>query len=157
MIVWDRDETPEGAAQAILSSLYSVIQYSMVLADIREDHKAVIRHWISFARQHCDTLLKGKFRPHHPELGYPVVEAESETERIVTVYGISPLLTADGAKKTFIINATDSGEIPVRASHALTAEIFNVFGHSVSTLKLNTGITAVTIPPSGYAVFSRSR
>lgn len=36
--------------------------------------------------EHRETLLKGAFRPHYPQLNYPVIEAESESERIVVIY-----------------------------------------------------------------------
>lgn len=34
MLVWSKDETPEGAAVPILNALYSTIQYSMILGKI---------------------------------------------------------------------------------------------------------------------------
>jgi alpha-galactosidase len=58
MLVWSKDETPEGAALPILNALFSTIQYSMVLAKINPEHKRIIRHWIEFSRRHRDALLK---------------------------------------------------------------------------------------------------
>ena len=60
-----KDETPEGAALPILNALYSTIQYSMVLAKIRPDHREMIRHWLDFSRRHRDALVnmsKGQTR-----------------------------------------------------------------------------------------------
>ena len=31
-------------------------------------------------------LLKGRFRPHHPESGYPWIEGEDASERVVAAY-----------------------------------------------------------------------
>ena len=41
MLVWSKDETPEGATLPILDALYSTIQYSMVLATIAPAHREV--------------------------------------------------------------------------------------------------------------------
>ena len=70
MLVWSKDETPEGAALPILNALFSTIQYSMVLAKINPKHKRVIRHWLDFSNRHREALLKGRFTPHHAENGY---------------------------------------------------------------------------------------
>ena len=155
MIVWDRDETPEGAAQSVLSALYSVIQYSMVLDGIREDHKNVIRHWISFAREHRETLLKSQFRPYHPELGYPLVEAESASERIVTVYGMAGLIKASAEKPLYIVNATDKKEVPVDMQGTGFVEYYDVFGNFVSSRNIHAGVQVLEVPLSGYAKISR--
>ena len=151
MLVWDRDETVEGAAQAVLSALYSVIQYSMVLADIRADHREMMRHWISFARAHRKTLLTGAFRPHHPELGYPLVEAESDDERIVTVYNLAGLVTVPGGKTTFIVNATDARQVPVLLGKDGTVTLFDVCGKQVSKRSYAAGSHVLEVPVSGYA------
>ena len=57
MLVWSRDETPEGAALPILNALFSTIQYSMVLSTLPPAHAEVIRHWIAFSREHREALL----------------------------------------------------------------------------------------------------
>ena len=153
MVVWDRDETPEGAAQAILSALYSVVQYSMILDGIRDDHKAVIRHWIAFMSEHRDTLLKGKFRPHHPELGYPMIEAEAGSERIATLYGMPSLVALVPGKRNIVVNATDVRQIPVSFDCDRIVTVYDTFGRQVSEATVKAGPQIVDIPASGYAIF----
>ena len=153
MVVWNRDETPEGAAQAILSALYSVVQYSMILDGIRDDHREVVRHWIAFMREHRDTLLKGKFRPHHPELGYPMIEAESDSERIATLYGMPSLVVLVPGKRNIVVNATDVRQIPVSFDRARIVTVFDTFGRQVSEAEVNAGPRIVDVPVSGYAIF----
>ena len=51
MLVWSRDETPEGAALPILNALFSTIQYSMVLAKVPSAHREVIRRWLASGKQ----------------------------------------------------------------------------------------------------------
>ena len=105
MLRWHSDETPENAQRFILNSLFGTIQYSMMLREATPETKAMIEKWIRFQNEHRETLLKGSFRPHFPHLNYPIIEAESDKERIVVVY--DPAVKFDLGrvdKPTYVVN-----------------------------------------------------
>lgn len=115
MIEWNLKETPENVGRAIINAIFGVIQYSAMLRDIPQEHLEVMQKWIEFADEHRETLLQSEFRPHHPELGYPVIEAESDTERIVAVYQDNAVVeAAPRGKRLYILNASGSDSIAVR-------------------------------------------
>ena len=115
MIEWNLKETPENVGRAIINAIFGVIQYSAMLRDIPQEHLEVMQKWIAFADEHRETLLQSEFRPHHPELGYPVIEAESDTERIVAVYQDNAVVeAAPRGKRLYILNASGSESIAVR-------------------------------------------
>lgn len=115
MIEWNLKETPENVGRAIINAIFGVIQYSAMLRDIPQEHLEVMQKWIAFADEHRETLLQSEFRPHHPELGYPVIEAESDTERIVAVYQNNVVVeAAPRGKRLYILNASGSDSIAVR-------------------------------------------
>lgn len=115
MIEWNLKETPENVGRAIINAIFGVIQYSAMLRDIPQEHLEVMQKWIAFADEHRETLLQSEFRPHHPELGYPVIEAESDTERIVAVYQDNVIVeAAPRGKRLYILNASGSDSIAVR-------------------------------------------
>jgi alpha-galactosidase len=157
MLEWHFDETAESAARFVLSSIFGVIQYSIMLRDASADHKRMIAHWIKFSRDHRDTLLKGAFRPRHYGAGYPVIEAESAAERIVAVY--DSLCVADcGAadKPVYVLNATGKAKMTLRlAAPCAKAEVYDTFGTLVSTTALSAGLQDVAVPASGYVRFAR--
>lgn len=120
MIEWNLKETPENVGRAIINSIFGVVQYSAMLKDIPQEHLEVIKKWISFTSEHHETLLHSEFRPHHPELGYPVIEAESDTERIVAVYQDNVVVeAAPRGKRLYILNASDSERIVIRRGEKL--------------------------------------
>ena len=156
MLVWSADETPEGAALPILSSLFGVIQYSMVLQTIPPRHREVIRHWLEFSQRHRKTLMRGEFRPHQPQAGFPVVEAESDEERIVAVY-TAGMVAASGSldKDVYVINATGGDSLVVELPDPASVEYFDTFGRKVSSAKAGSGLQRLAGPASGYAVIKR--
>lgn len=114
MLRWNADETPENAQRFILASLFGTVQYSVMLREAKPETKAMIAKWIAFSEKHRETLLKGAFRPHFPHFNYPVIEAESEAERIVVFY--DPAVKFDlgvSTKPTIVINGL-TGEISTR-------------------------------------------
>ena len=156
MLVWSADETPEGAALPILSSLFGVIQYSMVLQTIPELHREVIRHWLGFSQRHRKTLMRGDFRPHQPQAGFPIVEAESDEERIIAVYTAGTMVSAGSLDKdVYVINATGNGSLVVELPTAAAVEYFDTFGRKVSSSKVGAGLQRLNVPASGYAVIKR--
>ena len=151
MIVWNRNEPPEGAALPILNALFSTIQYSMILAEAPEAHREVIRHWLSFSQRHRKALLRGSFRPRHPEANFPVIEAEDERERIVGVYNSSAFAElAPSGKETYVINATRIPRLAVDSPYACDVQVFDTFGKAVGTRALSVGLQKVEVPAGGY-------
>lgn len=164
MLEWNPLETAEQAAQQILSVLFSVVQYSMRLDRLPPDHRRMVKHWIEWTAAHRGALLRGSFSPRHPELGYPMLEGASETERVIAVYSpdfIAPV-PSDG-RKAWIVNATDSPSLALeRPAPPTRAEAFDTLGASAGSwtgaelarLCGPSGILRLPVPPSGYLALS---
>lgn len=115
MLEWNISETPENVGRAIINSIFGVVQYSTMLRTIPQEQLDVMTKWMKFASDHRETLLKSEFRPHHPELGYPVIEAESDTELIIAVYQDNAVIDIHRrGKNVYILNASGSDSIVVR-------------------------------------------
>ena len=151
MLVWSPEEPPERAARPILNSLFSTVQYSMVLAKTPAPHRDVMRHWIAFTEEHRAALQDGAFRPEHPELNYPLITGEDAGERVTAVYmpGLSVHSAADG-KAHFVVNATAEGSLVLDLASARVADVFDTFGRRVRSRTLAEGLCRVDVPPSGY-------
>ena len=152
MIEWNPNEKPEVAARHILSALYGVVQYSVMLRDIPQSHMRVVTHWLDFSQKHRNTLLKSVFRPYHPEACYPVLEAESNTERIISVYQEGVVVKTGAVDRDiYIINATGAEKVVVELEDKpQKVEYYNTYGNLVAGAKLAKGLQSVNIPVSGY-------
>ena len=156
MLEWNTKETPEQAARFVLSTMFGVIQYSVMLRTLPESHKKMIAHWLDFSQKHRDALLKGAFRPRHYEAFYPVIEAENAQERIVGVYNDVCVADCGAADRdVYVLNATGKGTLAVRlAAKPAKVEAFDTFGNSVPAPALNAGLQDVALPISGYLKIS---
>ena len=70
-------------------------------------HLAVVDKWLKFSQDHREALLKGRFTAHHPEMCYPVLEGESDAEKVVVVYSDAAFADLGKlTKPTWLVNAT---------------------------------------------------
>ncbi len=156
MLEWNLDEKPEVVARHILSAMYGVVQYSAMLREIPQTHLQVIGHWLDFTQKHREALLHGEFRPYHPEARYPVLEGESDAERIITVYQEGMAVNAGKPdREIYIVNATGAKSLVVELQgKPRKAEYYDVYGNKVAEEKLSKGVQRADIPISGYAKLS---
>ena len=152
MLEWNINEKPESAARHILSALYGVVQYSVMLRDIPKGQFDMVKHWIDFSQKHRQTLLHSDFRPYHPENCFPILEAESKKERIITVYQEGVVVKAGAPDRDiYIINATGEEKPVVELQKApRKVEYYDTYGNVVAGDKLVAGLQRADIPVSGY-------
>ena len=151
MLEWNAADTPENAARFVLSSVFSVIQYSMMLRTLPEPHRRMVEHWIGFTRAHRSTLLQSAFRPHHYEANYPWIEAESAAERIVGVYAPDTVVPLPASDKThYFLNGTGSDRLFVKADAPAVAEVHDTFGNRVGRFSVSKGPNEIPVPVSGF-------
>ncbi len=156
MLEWNIAEKPEVAARHILSAIYGVVQYSVMLRDIPKEHLQVVKHWIAFTQEHRQTLLHSDFRPYHPEAYFPILEAESDSERIITAYQEGMAVNAgEPDREVYIINATGAESLVVELQgKPRKVEYYDVYGNKVASKKLSKGVQRAAVPTSGYAKLS---
>ena len=85
MLQWEQGCPAEMAALQLLNVLFSVPQISMRLAELPSAHLKMLKFWLTFWRNHRDTLLSGTFVPTQPEHLYPLVSAHGKKETVVAV------------------------------------------------------------------------
>ena len=120
MLEWNFAETPASAARYVINSMFGVVQYSLMLRSAPLEHREMIEKWIRFSQEHRQTLLHGTFTPRHPELQYPVIEAESDEERIIGLYDDGRVLEIPDAKKTIVMNASGKDAFVIRRNGRLS-------------------------------------
>lgn len=151
MLEWNAGETPERAAKAILASLFSTVQYSVVLSRQSEGNLRMLRHWIGFTQAHRETLLKGTFTAFHPEANYPVLQSETASARVIVAYLAGAAASVPDRKPTCVVNATGGADVLLDLAEAparVTAR--DTFGQAVACPLPGKGLVRLPVPVSGY-------
>ena len=152
MLEWRKDESTEDAARFVLNSIFGVIQYSVRLNTLSDAHRAMMKHWIRFASQHKEALVKGSFRPHHPAADYPLLEGESAAERIFGVYQDGLVVDAGAADRpVYVLNAANTSLLTLAFCRAPDrVEVYDTFGSLIKVHACGAGIQRLNVPVAGY-------
>ncbi len=152
MIMWNPDIPVEDAAWQILNSIFGVIQYSMKIENLPDDHKAMSKFWLDFSYRHINTLQCSHFRAYEPHASYPVISAYNNDECITAVYNSNKIVKPADAKTVYIINAADSENIYIDAKAAkVSAKIYDCCGSIVeeTIFSLVDGVNTIKTPRCG--------
>ena len=151
MLEWNVEETPENAARNILSSMFGVVQYSLMLRDLPEDHLRMVKHWYNFLDKHRETLLMCDFKPYNPESGYPMIEAISDKEHIISIYQTNYVIPQiDTGIPVYIINGTGQDVLYLDLEKNVKLTVYDTFGEKTNESTLKRGLQKISVPISGY-------
>ncbi len=156
MLTWSHLETPEDAALQLLNSIFGVIQFSQIIADMPEDHLRMTRFWLDFARENEQVLLHSEFIPAEPQFMYPVITAQDADTAIIGVYALRKVIRIDQSRRCVkLINATkaDALFLEMDSPCAAHVRVFNTLGEIVreEEAMLPAGVTRLSVPASGLA------
>ncbi|RJX69404.1 alpha-galactosidase [Vibrio sinensis] len=161
MFIWSESDSLESASLQFINTLFSVPQISPNLKTLPEAHLIMTRHWLSFWSQHKDILLKGKLNSCYPEMQYPIVEAELDSHKLITVHAsmVCPIFTGNEAKTT-LVNGALLDSFVVKTQMPLTVNIvtYDCLGNRVSSIEefSLSGLNELAVPKSGYLVLVRN-
>ena len=87
MLMWNYNDTCEGAALQILNAFFTVWQISVLLDKIPPEHKKMLRFYLSLWKSYREVILEGKISFKNPELCYTQVSFMKDGTAITAVYG----------------------------------------------------------------------
>lgn len=149
MLLWNENQNVEDAAAALVSVLYGVVQVSVKLKKLPEDHLKMLKFYLSFMREHRDTLLFGSFTADNPESLYSRISASNSGKIITTLYDRLYEKIPESFESFILVNGTASNDIILETENQASGKIVNCLGQTVQTITLKEGLNKVFIPTCG--------
>ncbi len=156
MLMWHKEDAVENAARQILSAIFGVVQISVRLEDVPEDHVKMISFWTDFMTRHRE-LLHAPIEVEAPHNLYPIVRSRLGKEEAVAVYDRHVVNLSD-AQTVYLFNAASDDYLILRTDdpHAVYAETFDCMGNRVSAETIiQKCLYEMRVPVSGYACLTR--
>lgn len=144
MVMWNCNENVEDAALHIIPTLYGVPQISMLIKNLNEEHKRMLKFYLDFWKENRETLLDGKLIAYNPETSYSQVKALSDNCEIVTVYDNVVVEVIKPVCK--IINSSKLGFVIVKNAMNRNYEIINCMGDLLKTGCISSALEQIDIP-----------
>ena len=155
MLMWHYDEPVESAAMQLVHVLFSVPQISVRLDEIPEEHNNMLKHYLSFWREHRDVLLDGEFLPEEPGMLYPVVQAKNRDKLVAACYsGRFIDLRGPIPDAVLIVNGTMNEELLINFEEdpgACELTIWDCQGEELQSLEVDFYAEPymIAVPPAG--------
>ena len=162
MLTWHQDETPQRVAAQLIAVLFAVPQLSVDPARLTPEQRETVAFWLRTGERHAEVLRSGTFRPAHPQLGFPLIVAQSPAVGFAAVYAriAVPFPVADG-RELLVANASAHPSVLVEVTGAIgevRVEVFDCRGRVVAgpaALRLRNGVQPVPVPVGGLLRIAR--
>ena len=153
MIMWNKNDSVENAAAQFINVIYSVPQVSMLINELSEEHKKMLKFLIEFWNENRDVLLNGKLTAENPECEYSSARATYNGSEIVTAYTNS--LVEISQNNSIVINATARDSLVIKNAKSFKIRIVNCLGEKLSDYIIENDFEEIIIPKSGIAYLNK--
>jgi alpha-galactosidase len=136
MLCWSPKEEPKLCAKQLLNVLFCVPQISVFLADITEEQKKLLKHYLDYWTANRDILLHGEFCARYPEYNYTYISAEGADKVIAAVYADMPYTYTGKACDVHLNGNCDSLAFENPTDKVLAGEIYDCFGNLIDTVAI---------------------
>ena len=151
MIMWHSDERNQAAAAQLLAVMFGVPQVSLRIPTLKEDHKRLLKYFLSYWRENRDVLLDGKLTVNDPDVCYSLVSSQKDGKKIAVRYLPVPFDVAD-CECCRLFNATEDERVTVFVDdkEEYVYAVFDCLGNEMERGSFsNTRIMAFDVPASG--------
>lgn len=147
MLMWNKDETNEAVMYQLLAVMFSVPQISVRFDNITSDHKRLLKNFLSFWRNHRDTIMNGKLTASGIDANYTVAKCEKNGESVTVLYQNVVVCVENSTE--FIFNATGSDYIYLEAEDEREYILYDIFGSEYGKGALKAGISKIALKSCG--------
>ena len=154
MLMWNYDDTPEFVALQLINIIFGVPQISMFLDKLSEEHKRVLKFYLSVWEQNKKCLLDGKISAKNPEAGYSLISSENK-QTIIAASFIKNIMEIEREyEKIIFLNGSCEKELLIKNSSEKFHAKYTVYDCMGNVSEqgdtiIKTGINVFDVPNSG--------
>ena len=155
MVVWQADDSDQSVATHLYSTLFSVPQISVRMAELSKAHRQVLKNFLAFRNQHRDLLMKGEFTVRGIENNDSYTEVRLDDQRIA-LFTTTPIIRLEQElSEDYAINLSGGDEVFITgATDGVKYEIFDCAGKRLCRLKaLRKADRILAVPHAGMIRF----
>ena len=160
MLMWNLQDTVRSAAHQILCILFTVPQISVLIDKIPEDHRKMLKFWMTYWNENREILLDGDFSAKAPEHLYTQVKSTKNGKTIAVAHG-NPVLSVGKAETVDFINNMGEDTLLIRTEGETGARdyrILDCMGNETESGKVNltAGVHTFRVPECGMLKLSKA-
>ena len=149
MLMWNKTDTVENAAEQFINSIYTVPQISMLLSELPNEHIKMLKFYLDFWKANRAVLLDGKLTAENPECEYSIARSTYNDKEIITPFTNS--LVELSEPDSIVINATTKDKLVLKGAENRKIKIVDCCGEMLSEFVLQSDLEEIKIPRAGIA------
>ena len=153
MLMWNKTDTVENAAEQFINVIYTVPQISVLVDELSDEHKRMLKFYISFWKENRDVLLNGKLTAENPEIDYSSARATLNGTEIITPYTNSLVEVLEN--KAVILNATLKDFVVIKGAEGYKAKVVNCLGETVSEFIIKNTLEEIKVSRAGLVCLNK--
>ena len=144
MLMWNNKDTNESVMYQLLAVMFAVPQISVMIENITDDHRKILKAYLDFWKNHRDILLNGELSVCGIEANYTMAQSKKDGTCVSVLYqNVVKALEKDCVE--YIFNSTGDDNIYIESDANREYEIYDYFGNVVSNGTLSSKITSVPV------------
>ena len=153
MLMWNKTDSVENAAEQFINIIYTVPQISVLINELNEEQKKMLRFYISFWKENQDVLLNGKLTAENPECEYSIARVTLNKKEIITPYTNS--LVEIYENNAIVINATLKDNVVLKGAKGCSAKVVNCLGEIISEFIIENTLEGISVPRAGIIYINK--
>ena len=153
MIMWNKNDTVENAAEQFVNIIYSVPQISMLINELPQEHIKMLGFYIDFWMKNRKVLLGGKLTAENPESEYSIARVTLNDEEIITPYTNSLVEILEN--KSIIINATTKEFLIIKGAQGYKAKVVNCLGETILEFTIKNTLEEIKVSRAGLVYLNK--
>ena len=149
MLMWNKKDTLESVGYQLLSILFTVPQISVRFDNITEEQKKLLKHFLSFWREHRNAILDGEIKVYDAEANYSMAKSKKDGEAVSVLYQ-NVVYNADSDCANYVFNSTGKDGIYVETEKASKYELYSVFGEKQTEGEIPAGVSKLSVDNCGF-------
>ena len=148
MLMWNKADTNESVMYQLLGVMFSVPQISIRFDNITNDHKMLLKNFLTFWKTHSDTILSGELTACDVEASYSMAKASKDGESVAVLYQ-NVVYKAEKDEKSYIFNSTGNDYIYLELDMDCEYEAYDMMGNVTSNGKIKAGVQRLNVENCG--------
>jgi len=157
MLTWHTNEKVELAAIQLLNSFFGVLQMSVLLNELSDEHFKMVEFYTNYWKSNADIFMNGTFVANSPLANYPYLSSAKNGKTIYGVYEDVIIQIDPKASEIDLLNGKTSEYVLVKTNEKWNLTVLDCMGKVVEEKQVNNqqNIHYIEVPVSGIAQMSR--
>lgn len=148
MLMWNKNDNVESAALQIASSMYSVPQISVKIAELNDEHKKMLAFYLKLWRNNKDILLDGKVIASHPETNYSIAAAIKDNKAFYTCF-TENIIDSQFSEDIIAVNACGKKSIIFKNFDGKNYSVSDCMGNTLNSGTIIGNLCEIDVPLCG--------